>query len=1221
MACGKEVTELFKEESQWKGYGSGCTPWLHDAVNRHRKNEAAFRFKAASELRKVELERVRLEKERRMMQESEVYFYDFQDLKVIYEFDQRHAMDIKDSGAFRQGLQWRPEELEMFEEKKMRAERIRIEEAGLLSIEIEKFDPLSMVDEPPPTFRGEDERKRAQYTETMFGMGRLHNFQKKIVELKDARAGMLLDRNLYSDILFMLHRDQYKFDAELTGIELDLLKTSTLLQTYETMTRLWTKAGVILKQAAKDKKKSEMKHCGVWDDVREAQEHSSLLKDETRSLLRLKFTYEQQLKRLLLSKSDYADLLTKCQTRMDRNEKERAALAYCQPGFSVFTRYGWGQVRVYRERDQMLIITLGFGAGAGAKLYIPAREIVDADRARQAGERLLMDVEDRRCQRVERVDKAIMARELLGMRQAEVGYKEMWHFLDFWKYEKQELHDRVDDGVTHKYQLTQTGRFKKIGDSIVDTKVEVVVKKNEEEIMAYVGPKSGRPGKLTKKEILDIRRGIDRELKTTFLNKGARDAHKKTSARLQREREDWMVKRLITNFIRTITDDMMKSLAKDSIAEGIEAKHTAERTSGLIVPIPSFMQYSSYCLIRDLWKERKKFLKKTLEMKIGDFKKKVRGDDDDGGGEETDPTILKALKEAKLMEIERQDALCREMDALEVEARKFYHWELLQNLRERREMSQQEKDMRLFLKEEAIMIAAAKTQYATSKAVAEKEAKKAQVSDADRRRDELKLVVIERRRETAELEKMREEEELSVELMKIDVADRAKAEYEKIFGAGAEMEDIPEELFDGEIPSWMVLPPDWDDLNVQEKEKYVEKETNYHDKVHDQIRKYESDRKLWRRMERGSLKEFKDVMMLSEVRSMGSELAWMVTEEEQRQNEERERELRNNIRQLTIFCRVKGEEELHARTTLRKKQEHARAMEEDLKVTSEWYALCERRSRNRDKLKRRVTEECRWSDTDSINGTYQRFRTERLRERLYWVYFNKITDMVVNRAETIATERRIMRVQESLSANRKELIDRTSHMKRVWRELQRNELMRLTRLGLNLQGFFPKERKKTLKERFSGWLRFFLWNRGHREAYELKYELLKRNLDVQRQFKKQLNPDKPTSQGTDYNHTDLNLPLYFHSCSRAINTNTKHPPPRYGLTEQGQARHYLHHAATPRAPHPVPSLHDLLRGEPEQLLLVHVPPGHVQDAVSTVLPGTWRHVAVYSTQEDALELL
>lgn len=102
LMCGKELSQLDKEESQVYGYGSGADTWLVDAVRRHRDNEASFRFTKSEEITRVEVERRRLEKERREMEEQEGFFYDFQDLKIVYEFDQRHAKTIKRAGVFRQ---------------------------------------------------------------------------------------------------------------------------------------------------------------------------------------------------------------------------------------------------------------------------------------------------------------------------------------------------------------------------------------------------------------------------------------------------------------------------------------------------------------------------------------------------------------------------------------------------------------------------------------------------------------------------------------------------------------------------------------------------------------------------------------------------------------------------------------------------------------------------------------------------------------------------------------------------------------------------------------------------------------------------------------------------------------------------------------------------------------------------------------------------------------
>merc|ERR1712070_536952 len=104
----------------------------------------------------------------------------------------------------------------------------------------------------------------------------------------------------------------------------------------------------------------------------------------------------------------------------------------------------------------------------------------------------------------------------------------------------------------------------------------------------------------------------------------------------------------------------------------------------------------------------------------------------------------------------------------------------------------------------------------------------------------------------------------------------------------------------------------------------------------------------------------------------------------------------------------------------------------------------------------------------------------------------------------MGTERRLFRLHEFLSSNRSRLLERTEAMKKAWRDMQRDELCRLKRSALNNQGFFPLERRATLHKRFSSWLRFFLWNRGIREAYQMKYSLIKRKMEIHRRYNKQL---------------------------------------------------------------------------------------------------------------------
>jgi hypothetical protein len=124
LDCGKELTQ--SSESQHLGIGSGEDPSLVNDVNIHRQNEASFRFTDSKHLRRVEMERARLEKERREMKLEQVVFYDFEDQKAIYEFDRRHMLYFKERGVVRQGVQWTERELEELKEKQLLEIQVRM---------------------------------------------------------------------------------------------------------------------------------------------------------------------------------------------------------------------------------------------------------------------------------------------------------------------------------------------------------------------------------------------------------------------------------------------------------------------------------------------------------------------------------------------------------------------------------------------------------------------------------------------------------------------------------------------------------------------------------------------------------------------------------------------------------------------------------------------------------------------------------------------------------------------------------------------------------------------------------------------------------------------------------------------------------------------------------------------------------------------------------------
>jgi hypothetical protein len=440
-----------------------------------------------------------------------------------------------------------------------------------------------------------------------------------------------------------------------------------------------------------------------------------------------------------------------------------------------------------------------------------------------------------------------------------------------------------------------------------------------------------------------------------------------------------------------------------------------------------------------------------------------------------------------------------------------------------------------------------------AQAVAEAAAKKD--LSYENRRQQLKELTLERRRREEDQALMALEDALGDMLREVDRLERQKKAYEAEFGpdddeenddesgseeSGSDEEVVVEEVVNADgtvskkvsskhelgpdgkskktkkkrkkksgkakekkLPDWLVLPRGYNDWDQAKQHKYVERMTRVHVRTKQIDKNVEREYKRLARMEAKSTKAWESRFRVVEQGQLQSELAMMEADEDVKDAEARLIDVRENMMRILIHCRDKGEEELKLRSELKRLQEVARRRDRELEEATAWLDLCVRRAKNRDKLKRRVSSDCKWVDTDTINGFHQRFATELLREKLYFTYFRQIVSSIVNRAEIIATERNLMDLQERLSQNKDRLVDRTSSMKGLLVDIRREERMRMRRSFLN-EKFFASSRRKVLLERFGSWVRYYMWNRGHKEAFQLKYEVIRRQLDIDRQFREQL---------------------------------------------------------------------------------------------------------------------
>jgi len=1149
VQCGKELSELHLDESQARGYGSGTDPQLYEAVKRHRENEQSFRFTSAEQLAAVEEERIRLEKERRVMDLDEGYFYDYQDLPVVYEFDRRHAVSIKAAGVFRQGLQWKEYELEYYEQSKINREKERLEREGLPESLLDGFDPLSAIQEPPPTFRAAEEKHKAQYNQLVYSIGRLHNFNRRINEFKNARLEILMGHDLYEQVLELLHKDSYLYESQLIDLEKDLDRTSLLISTYQKMQVLWQQASLIQRQAEKEKAKAEMARVGVWEDVKECQDRTSILHDETRALLRFKLTTDAKLDYHEKSLKIRMDQLKICIEKYESSHYKAESLRYCMPGNLVYTRYGQCYISGFRQRDDMLIVLLPFG-NPRAKAYIHYKEVVDVEKAKQQGERLLMDLEDTAMQSFVTKERIIIKKELYLMRKAEEGMREYCEFIDLGKQESGLLQRAVDEVVQEKYAITESKVFKSIQKPTVDGLVSKEVEKRKQMVKDYIGPPSGRPKAMTWGEIAQQRKLIIAELNYQYVSSAANMVDTTTKAALERVRSNWLQRYSFEALIDAVVKETIYEVAAEAYHEGRNAKGFAEKKSGIVFPQTSWMQYSTYSSLSSIINAKKEGIKFKIETRMGDASRVMSADSNAKSKSKLSlepEEVAKRRKLAKLRKIElaRQERLNEEMRREELLSRTFYRWELRENLRERRQMREDDRlaaDIRTEEKRrkreelEAYLLLHAGGTDDPAGGMHLTAAQKAEVAAKnnltyEKRRQELKDLTIERRRREEDRAMMIIEDEQGKHLRELDKFERQQAQYKKEFGSDDDdEEEVDEEGTESNVskrrmedigwldmmimkkklipvPDWCTVPRGFYKWTIQAQNKYLRMKILVNAKQKQIDKNVIKENKFWVKFENKSYEDWELKYQMFEIEELKDELAMMEADEILKEFQAKLEDVKNNMQKILLYCRDKGEEELKSRTELKRKEEIARLRDKELAEASAWLDLCTKRARTRDKLKRKVYADCKWIDTDSVNGFHQRYSTELLRERLYLTYFDQIVESIVNRSEIIATERKLLGLQELLSINKAQLMNRKKGMQELLSEIRRDEYMRMRRSMLN-EKLFGQSRRAVLLERFSSWVRFFMWNRGNKEAFQLRYEVIKRQLDIDRQFKEQLQTQK-----------------------------------------------------------------------------------------------------------------
>merc|ERR1712072_1111593 len=579
--------------------------------------------------------------------------------------------------------------------------------------------------------------------------------------------------------------------------------------------------------------------------------------------------------------------------------------------------------------------------------------------------------------------------------------------------------------------------------------------------------------------------------------------------------------------------EFLADISEDGLKSGLEAKSRTEDETGIVFLQPQHMQHAVYTILSRWWTTKKKELKKQLEMWGATNKQdQVRMEEE----RRRRLSLVKdeEAKEAHEKEVRRQNRLIAVLEEEELRARAYYKFEFDNNLRERRDMKEAEQAMRLFMLE-------SKSQGGSKYDVGGSTSKK---SSKQERRDQLKKEQAQKLVRDRECKEMLAEDDLAMSIRTEEKKQEQLAALKKemeLYALENEAADstVIEDLSDDEgyassvlsddsqedlIPETMPPAPD---ESPEEQRDRVKKERLERRKYRHRRRREKAQRELRKRRaqheaeQAAVLEAFRKDALIAHAKA---ELEWMELEEEARVIEKQAFRARANLRKVALYCQGKGMDELRARSKaiyFRKECTEKTLLRDN---AHKWLEICTEEEKKKRKTKVRVDRDTLCMDTRSIAGVYQRFFTPLLHQQLHTHYFRTLSMIIINRSEIVATERRQMLLFEMTRRNEAATAVRERDLQKTWRKRIRQDYMRLFRSELGKK-IFGRSQRKVLAEVFKGWVRYWYWHLGHKEAFQLKYAVIKHGVDLRRLHPKILgmqlpgrvprDDDVPTLEGYD----------------------------------------------------------------------------------------------------------
>ncbi|ETV78254.1 hypothetical protein H257_08428 [Aphanomyces astaci] len=1072
--CGKEMSRSFDDVDAARG----ADPALDHDVEMHRLFEASFRFENAEHLRRVEDERVRLEKEARQVQLAEVHSYDSTHMQAIDALNFRHVMG------------------------------------------------RNVDDRDGP--RNDRDRHVAAYRDELSFFGRVNQYRYRLRILQDLRGAAYKERLIEVESLSQLQVERSTTTQVVAIVQVEQERARQLLTDRKIAIDTYNASAKHLQECLVEKTLAFRAREGVEEEAKLAMLHAAALERTTANMRLLwdaAHTDRQQVKESIQTlKGQLEGAMEGRHALGDR----LLALQYRKKRTKVHTPYGVGVVQYFRESDNILAIRLRtwkatvymslvhFTQAAKAmqqrellamrSVEVECKAFVSAERRREASECHVMETEEALCREITVWAQQMAAKQghiRVAVTKVEVQTQVRMALRDAKRRFRTEAEADAVRAHAAKIRLVRP-KLKTMPKKLAPQRSTSMAKMTAAMAITSTNnatTNSATPAalpKVSKQSTLDKTRVARAALKRILMahaEAAVLTTERGLVAEYDRVHHDQLVTTVGNECVASLLHELLVDVSAETIQEGVVGAKTMELQSTVVHSRqhPHVQVHVHVALRRQVVgrKMQLEVVKRTWARQLERLRcvqAEVRRRND---------MERRAEEERK-----RLEAVCKEMAREDLACRRFYRQEKRVMMVESRHMQLAEMEMREYMRQRELQLMLEK--YNTLDGD-DKNKEGSKVA----RRLQIKKGKREKHRLADEWAAIKLEDDLAMAIREVWLQERREQELEQqqlefmLQQAEFQESDTESDLEfedneDIDDDDGDQRQPVMDAVAARAKERMVHLNPKARAILEQQLERRATAKLIAAKKRHDFAHRLNEEYMVAAAETMfavASADLTIVQMQEKLAYLQRLDSDADQIKRMQLDLKRNQQQAKEITDGARRKHEYAVECLARCAAAEAALELAIAREKRDEKVMHKTIKDTAYMDSSVLHKRCQRFLTDYLAKELYKKYFQTLVHLIVLRTFTVSTERHMLSLGERIQSLDRESADKTAQVARLWRKHMRASRMRLCRAELG-RVLFRKQRKEALKRAFQGWINVWHHSSVVRNAYDLRYSLARQDQRV-----------------------------------------------------------------------------------------------------------------------------